>query len=101
MILRDRIFYAKRSYIFSEKTVFFQYFRTVYFRRPFILRRGPYIFSSRIVYFTVDPFILLKYGLSQMFSLIEPKKLRIFEFFFYFWPILDFLAEIFFLNSDF
>ena len=108
MILRDRIFYAKRSYIFSEKTVFFQYFRAVYFCRPFILRRGHYIFSSRIVipvyqismpsiatpthwelsmsilknnvwvsllrasifgiwglYFTVDPLILLKYGLSQ------------------------------------
>ena len=97
MILRDRIFYAKRSYIFSEKTVFFQYSRAVYFRRPFILHRGHYIFSSKIVYFTVDPLISLKYSLSQIFSLIEPKKwLRIFENFFDFWPIFDFLAKIFF-----
>ena len=103
MILRDRIFYAKRSYIFSEKTVFFQYFRAVYFRRPFILHRGHYIFSSKIVYFTVDPLLSLKYSLSQIFSLIEPKKwLRIFEKIFRFLANFRFFGQkFFFLNSDF
>ena len=100
MILRDRIFYAKRSYIFSEKTVFFQYFRAVYFRRPFILHRGHYIFSSKIVYFTVDPLISLKYSLSQIFSLIEPKKwLRIFEKIFRFLANFRFFGQKFFFSK--
>ena len=40
----DRIFYA-------GGTVYFQHLRTVYLSRPYILSRGPYIFSPRAVYF--------------------------------------------------
>ena len=58
LILGDRIFDAERPFIFSNRTVYFQRFRTVYFRRPYILSWGPYIFSSRTVYFQPGPYIL-------------------------------------------
>ena len=54
----DRIFYA-------GGTVYFQHLRTVYFSRPYILSRGPYIFSSRTVYFqSSGPYI---FSLDRIF----------------------------------
>ena len=50
----DRIFYA-------GGTVYFQHLRAVYLSRPYILSRGPYIFSPRAVYFTGDPSQLSKF----------------------------------------
>ena len=74
-ILMDRIFYAKRSYIFSDGTVYFQHLRTVYFSRPYILSRGPYIFSFRTVYFqSSGPYIFsldrIFYGWPVLFLII-------------------------------
>ena len=60
-ILADRIFFVKGPYIFSEKTVYFQNLRTVYFTskdRIFFAKR-PYIFSFGTVYFQPGPYILL------------------------------------------
>ena len=55
IVLMDRIFYAKRSYIFSDGTVYFQHLRTVYFSRPYIFSRQDHISSAWTVYFTGDP----------------------------------------------
>ena len=43
--------------IFSDGSVYFQYLRTVYFSRPYILSREPYIFSpDRIIYGWIPSF---------------------------------------------
>ena len=57
-ILADRIFFVKGPYIFSEKTVYFQILRTVYFRGPYILRQRTVYFSQKDRIFSVlGPYI--------------------------------------------
>ena len=67
----DRIFYA-------GGTVYFQHLRTLYFSRPYILSRGPYIFSPRTVYFQPPgPYIFsldrIFYGWPSNWSIRTPR----------------------------
>ena len=55
IVLMDRIFYAKKSFIFSDETVYFQHLRTVYFSRPYIFSRQDHMSSAWTVYFAGDP----------------------------------------------
>ena len=56
MILRDRVHYAKRSYIFSEKTAYFQHFADRIFKpRIVYIQLQDRIFSAWTLSFTGDP----------------------------------------------
>ena len=93
MILRNRIFSARGPYIFAhswcidnsygpfilrEKPVYFQHIRTIYFSRPYIHWRTVYL-KTKIVFFTVDPFYVVKIHFTRKDRIFSTYKDHLFE----------------------
>ena len=49
------VYFMRGAVYFQSLMTHLGFLGTVYLSRPYILSRGPYIFSPRTVYFTVDP----------------------------------------------